>query len=169
MATLVFEELERGDHAQWNRVAVSVAPGVSAMQAAAARAGAPLGHDFCAISLSDLLTPWKVIDGRIRAAAEADFVIALYNPVSGRRQSQLARARDIILAHRRSETPVVLARNLGRDGEHLDFVTLGELSPERVDMLTMVIVGSSATRRLDRGAAAWVYTPRGYAGKAGPA
>ena len=168
MAALVFEELERHDRAEWNRVAISVAPGVSAMQAASARAGAPLGHDFCAISLSDLLTPWPVIEGRVSAAAEADFVIALYNPVSGRRQSQLARAREIMLAHRRPETPVVLARNLGRDGEHLEFITLGELTPERVDMLTLVIVGSSATRRLDRGGAAWVYTPRGYAAKAGP-
>ena len=166
MAALVFEELEAQGRADWNRVAISVAPGVSAMQAAAARAGAPLGHDFCAISLSDLLTPWPVIEGRIRAAAEADFVIAFYNPVSGRRQRQLAQAREILLAHRSPETPVVLARNLGRDGEHLEFVTLGALSPEKVDMLTMVIVGSSNTRRVDSGGRAWVYTPRGYADKA---
>ena len=162
MAALVFEELERHDCADWNRIAVSVAPGVSAMQAAAARAGAPLGHDFCAISLSDLLTPWSAIEGRIRAAAEGDFVIAFYNPVSRRRQRQLARAREILLDHRRPETPVVLARNLGRDGERLEIVTLGELAPESADMLSMVIVGSSATRRLERGGSTWVYTPRGY-------
>jgi cobalt-precorrin 5A hydrolase / precorrin-3B C17-methyltransferase len=167
MAALVFEELEHHGRADWNRVAVSVAPGVSAMQAAAARAGAPLGHDFCAISLSDLLTPWSVIEERVSAAAKADFVIAFYNPVSGRRQRQLTQAREIMLAHRRPETPVVLARNLGRDGEHLEFISLGELIPERVDMLTMVIVGSSATRRFDGGGGTWVYTPRGYAGKAG--
>jgi cobalt-precorrin 5A hydrolase / precorrin-3B C17-methyltransferase len=166
MAALVFEELEHHGRADWNRVAVSVAPGVSAMQAAAARAGAPLGHDFCAISLSDLLTPWSVIEERVSAAAKADFVIAFYNPVSGRRQRQLTQAREILLTHRRPETPVVLARNLGRDGEHLEFISLGELTPERVDMLTMVIIGSSATRRFD-GGGTWVYTPRGYAGKAG--
>ena len=165
MAALVFEELDDQGRADWKRIAVSVAPGVSAMQAAAARAGAPLGHDFCAISLSDLLTPWPAIEGRIRAAAEGDFVIAFYNPVSGRRQRQLARARDIVLDHRRPETPVVLARNLGRDGEHLEIVTLGELTPEMADMLSMVIVGSSTTRRLDSGGRAWVYTPRGYADK----
>lgn len=165
MAALVFEELENQSRADWNRVAVSVAPGVSAMQAAAARAGAPLGHDFCAISLSDLLTPWAAIERRLRAAADGDFVVAFYNPVSGRRRHQLARAREILLAHRPPETPVFLARNLGRDGEACRIVTLEGLTVEMVDMLTLVIVGSSATRCVDSGGGVRVYTPRGYADK----
>src|SRR5690606_16994039 len=141
--------------------------GVSALQAAAARAGGPLGHDFCTISLSDLLTPWTVIERRVRAAAEGDFVIAFYNPVSRRRTRQLADAVDILRHHRPADTPVVLARNLGRPGETVTVVDLAELAPEVVDMLTVVLVGSSETRRVVRsGGGAWVYTPRGYAGKA---
>src|SRR3546814_16718691 len=99
MATLVVELLERGGRAGWQRVGVTVMPGVSALQAAAARAGAPLGHDFCTISLSDLLTPWAAIERRIRAAAEGDFVIAFYNPVSTRRTRQLAEAVAILRRH----------------------------------------------------------------------
>jgi cobalt-precorrin 5A hydrolase/precorrin-3B C17-methyltransferase len=136
------------------------------MQAAAARAGAPLGHDFCAISLSDLLTPWPAIERRLKAAAEADFVIALYNPVSQRRRTQLAAAREILLQARPPETPVVLGRNLGRREENLRITTLAALDPETVDMLTVVLIGASTTRcflRPDGGA--WVYTPRGYGAK----
>jgi cobalt-precorrin 5A hydrolase/precorrin-3B C17-methyltransferase len=148
---------------------VTVVPGISALQAAAARAGAPLGHDFCAISLSDLLTPWAVIEKRLHAAAEGDFVVALYNPVSRRRTTQLTRAVEILSAKRPAETPVVLARNLGRDGEAVTVIDLAALTPEAVDMLTVVLVGSSETRRVARGGGggAWVYTPRGYAAKAG--
>lgn len=165
MASLVFELMERESGAARRRVAVAVTPGVSALQAAAARAGAPLGHDFCCISLSDLLTPWPVIERRVRAAAEGDFVVAFYNPVSRRRTTQLAAARDLLLDHRPAATPVVLARNLGRAGEATTVLTLGELEPGAVDMLTLVIVGSSETRRAARGdGGAWVYTPRGYAG-----
>src|SRR6476469_1876893 len=116
------------------------------MQAAAARAGAPLGHDFCAISLSDLLTPWETIEARIRAAAEGDFVIAFYNPVSERRRTQLAAAKAILLKHRPPETPVVLAKNLGRQGESVVTLPLAELQVEMVDMLTLVLVGASSTR-----------------------
>jgi cobalt-precorrin 5A hydrolase/precorrin-3B C17-methyltransferase len=171
MATLVFELLERGGRADWGRVGVTVMPGVSALQAAAARAGAPIGHDFCTISLSDLLTPWEAIQRRLKAAAEGDFVIAFYNPVSRRRTRQLAEAVEILRQHRPDDTPVVLARNLGRDGETVTVVDLAELTPDRVDMLTVVLVGSSETRRVDRspgggGGGVWVYTPRGYAGKA---
>ena len=167
MAALVFELLDRKDRADWRRPAISVVPGISALQAAAARIGAPLGHDFCAISLSDLLTPWAVIERRVTAAAEGDFVIAFYNPVSQRRTRQLARAVEILAAKRPAETPVVLARNLGRPGESVEAITLEELTPARVDMLTLVLVGSGETRRLDRGdGGAWVYTPRGYAAKA---
>jgi cobalt-precorrin 5A hydrolase/precorrin-3B C17-methyltransferase len=166
MASLVFEQLEQADDPAWRRVAVRVAPGISALQAAAARIGAPLGHDFCTISLSDLLTPWPVIERRIQAAAEADFVIAFYNPVSERRTRQLARAREILLACRGADTPVVLARNLGRAGETVAVVTLGALDEAKIDMLTLVLVGASTTRIMARGdGRLWVYTPRGYAAK----
>ena len=166
LATLVFELLEREADPRWAKVEVSVAPGVSAMQAAAARAGAPLGHDFCAISLSDLLTPWEEIEGRLQAAGAGDFVVALYNPVSKRRTRQLVIAREILLKHRPPGTPVMLARNLGRAGETVTTILLSELDPSRVDMLTVVIVGSSRTRAFAHGGDTRVYTPRGYAAKA---
>jgi len=166
MATLVFELIERGGRADWARVEILGLPGVSAMQVAAARVGAPLGHDFCAISLSDLLTPWPVIERRLRAAADGDFVVALYNPVSQRRRSQLTAARDILMAARPAETPVVLGRNLGRPGETLRITTLAEFNPGDVDMLTVVLIGASATRAVSRpDGGTWVYTPRGYASK----
>lgn len=166
MATLVFELIEREGKADWARVEITGFPGVSAMQTAAARIGAPLGHDFCAISLSDLLTPWEAIEQRLQAAAEGDFVVAFYNPVSQRRRTQLAAAKDILLRHRPGETPVVLARNLGRDGETVKVVTLRELDIDAVDMLTLVIVGASSTRAVARpDGGRWVYTPRGYAKK----
>lgn len=168
MASLVFELIERGGRTDWARIEIDGLPGVSAMQAAAARAGAPLGHDFCAISLSDLLTPWSAIERRLKAAAEADFVVALYNPVSQRRRSQLAAARRILLQARPPETPVVLGRNLGRREESLKVTTLKALDPEAVDMLTVVLIGASTTRRLIRpDGGAWVYTPRGYSAKSG--
>jgi cobalt-precorrin 5A hydrolase/precorrin-3B C17-methyltransferase len=169
MASPAFEliERERAAKPEWARLDITVVPGVSALQTAAARAGAPLGHDFCAISLSDLLTPWTVIENRVRAAAAGDFVVAFYNPVSKRRTTQLAKARDILLEHRPHATPVMLARKLGRTGESLTVITLGELDPANVDMLTVVLVGSSASRRIDHGGGTWVYTPRGYAAKLG--
>ncbi|MGE5546647.1 MAG: precorrin-3B C(17)-methyltransferase [Solirubrobacterales bacterium] len=165
LATLVFELIDRECRPEWNRLEVTVVPGVSALQAAAARAGAPVNHDFCTISLSDLLTPWETIEKRLKAAAEADFVVCFYNPVSQRRRDQLARARDILLTGRPAETPVILARQLGRPGETIDIITLAELTPERADMLTMVVVGSSESRRLDLASGTRVYTPRGYAKK----
>ncbi len=166
MATLVFELIERSGRADWARVEILGLPGVSAMQVAAARVGAPLGHDFCAISLSDLLTPWPVIERRLRAAADGDFVVALYNPVSRRRQSQLIAAREILRAARPAKTPVVLGRNLGRQGESLRITTLAELDLADVDMLTVVLIGASATRAVSRPEGGhWVYTPRGYAAK----
>lgn len=167
MAALVFELMERAGRADWRRVEVATAPGISALQAAAARAGAPLGHDFCTISLSDLMTPWPAIERRIEAAAAADFVIAFYNPASRRRDWQLARACEILLAHRPAATPVVVARNLGRDGEDVRVTTLDDLETAAVDMLTVVLVGSTETRAVARGdGGAWVYTPRGYGDKA---
>lgn len=161
MASLVFELLDRGGNHAWGRVEITVTPGISALQAAAARAGAPLGHDFCAISLSDLLTPWATIENRLEAAARGDFVVALYNPVSKRRREALPKARDILLGHRPGGTPVVLARNLGREGEAVRTVDLAALQVDDVDMLTVVIVGSSQTQRVGD----WVYTPRGYDAK----
>ncbi len=167
MASPTYELIDREceNRPDWTRLDIAVVPGVSALQTAAARAGAPLGHDFCAISLSDLLTPWEVIRRRVEAAAAGDFVIAFYNPVSKRRTTQLAEARDILLQHRPAETPVMLARNLGRPSETLSHTTLGSLDPANVDMLTVVLVGSTTTRRIDHAGGAWVYTPRGYAKK----
>ena len=166
MATLVFELIDRSSRLDWARLEITGLPGISAMQVAASRVGAPLGHDFCAISLSDLLTPWPVIERRLRAAAEGDFVVALYNPVSQRRRHQLAAARDMLRKFRPAETPVVLGRNLGRPGESLRIITLGELDPDQVDMLTVVLIGASTTRSLARpDGGRWVYTPRGYGAK----
>ncbi|MSO91970.1 MAG: precorrin-3B C(17)-methyltransferase [Rhodospirillales bacterium] len=167
LATLVFEVLEHENRPEWNRIAVQVAPGVSALQAAAARVGAPLGHDFAAISLSDLLTPWEEIERRLRAAAAGNFVLALYNPVSKRRRTQLGRARDILLQARPAATPVVLARNLGREGEDVRTIRLDELDADKADMLTVILIGNRETRAIASGVNRWVYTPRGYARKAG--
>ncbi len=151
MGALVFELLDRapgkgGVSPAARRAEVISAPGVSALQAAAARAGAPFGHDFCAISLSDLLTPRDDILRRIRAAAEGDFVIAFYNPVSQRRRTLLAEARDILLGHRPADCPVLLASNLGRPEERIAYRRLADLSVDEVDMLTVVLVGSSQSR-----------------------
>jgi cobalt-precorrin 5A hydrolase/precorrin-3B C17-methyltransferase len=166
MAALVEELVADGQVSDAaRRVAVTVTPGVSALQAAAARIGAPLGHDFCAISLSDLLTPWEAIERRVRAAAEGDFVVAFYNPVSRRRRTQLARAREILLTRRPPETPVVLASDLGRPAEHVRVTTLGALEIDEVDMLTTVIVGSTQTRTHEAAGRTRVFTPRGYASK----
>jgi cobalt-precorrin 5A hydrolase/precorrin-3B C17-methyltransferase len=162
MAALVLELLERGGP-EWQRIAIMVSPGVSALQAAAARAGAPLGHDFCAISLSDLLTPWDEIERRLEAAVAGDFVTVLYNPASARRRHGLVRALDILRAARPPETPLVHARNLGRAEETLVMAPLGEFDPGVVDMLSLLIIGSSRTRRFATpDGRSFVYTPRGY-------
>ena len=165
LATLAFELMDREDRADWNRTEVQVTPGVSALQAAAARIGAPIGHDFCTISLSDLLTPFEEIEKRLQAAADGDFVVAFYNPVSKRRRTQLARAQEILVAKRGPDAPVVLARNLGRAEENIKVIKLAELTPDHADMLTMVLVGNSQSRLIERGGRQWVYTPRGYAAK----
>ncbi|MGE5505101.1 MAG: precorrin-3B C(17)-methyltransferase, partial [Actinomycetota bacterium] len=148
LATLVFELLEREAKAEWARLDIEVMPGISALQAAAARAGAPVNHDFCTVSLSDLLTPWHSIEARLKAAASGDFVVCLYNPVSKRRRDQLPQARDILLSGRPADTPVVLARQLGRPGETVEVIRLADLDADKVDMLTVVVVGSSETRRV---------------------
>ena len=171
MAALVYELLdlpqEKGgvtDAAK--RVEVQMAPGISALQGAAARVGAPLGHDFCTISLSDLLTPWEAIEKRIHAAAEADFVISFYNPVSKKRRTQLAYAKQVLLQHRPDDCPVILATNIGRPTEYIRYVNLIDLNIDDVDMLTLVMVGSSNSQKFMRGnGQEYVYTPRGYSKK----
>ncbi len=170
MGALVFELLDRPESAEGvsdaaRRAEVICSPGVSALQAAAARAGAPLGHDFCTISLSDLLTPRDDIIRRLHAAAEGDFVIAFYNPVSKTRRTLLAEARDILLQHRPADTPVMLATSLGRPEEHLRYRRLDALEVDEVDMLTVVLVGSSNTRLASLGEGPRMFTPRGYARK----
>ena len=163
MASAVFEVLDRENNPDWVAIDIQVAPGISAMQAAAAQAGAPIGHDFCAISLSDILKPWDTIAQRITAAAQADLVIAFYNPVSKQRTWQLTKAQELLLQVRSPTTPVVLARNLGRPGQAIEMTTLAELDAAAVDMRTIVLVGSSKTRTIPRSdGRVWVYTPRHY-------
>jgi cobalt-precorrin 5A hydrolase/precorrin-3B C17-methyltransferase len=170
MGALVFELLDRDADALGvsdaaKRVEVQCTPGVSALQGAAARAGAPLGHDFCTISLSDLLTPRDDIIRRLHAAAEGDFVIAFYNPVSKTRRTLLAEAREILLKHRPADTPVMLASSLGRPEEHVRYRRLDELEVDEVDMLTVVLIGSSNSRLAHLGEGPRMFTPRGYARK----
>ncbi|MEO6862717.1 MAG: precorrin-3B C(17)-methyltransferase [Microcoleus sp.] len=163
MAAAVFEAIDFDSKPEWEGIDIRVAPGISAMQAAAAAIGAPLGHDFCVISLSDILKPWEVIEQRISAAAKADLVMAFYNPISKQRIWQLKRAIEILLETRNAKTPVVLGRNLGRPGQSVRVCTLGEFQPEDADMRTLVIVGSSQTRIIPRKYGdVWVYTPRRY-------
>ncbi|WP_406529799.1 precorrin-2 C(20)-methyltransferase [Streptomyces sp. I8-5] len=160
MATAVLEVASQDEYAQ---VPVRVLPGVTAANAAAARAGAPLGHDYATISLSDRLKPWEVIAERLRAAATADLVLALYNPGSRSRTWQVGKARDLLLEHRSPDTPVVLGRDVGGPAENVRTVRLADLDPAEVDMRTILLVGSSQTRWVKRGAGQQiVWTPRRY-------
>lgn len=169
MASLVVELLDEPEDPAWRLVELIVSPGISALQAAAARVGAPIGHDVCLISLSDLLTPREVIISRLRAAAEADFVTALYNPASFRRRELLPEALRILAAARPRTTPVILARNLSRPGESVSIHTLADFDPATVDMLSLLIVGSSRTRLMPRRhGPPLVVTPRGYPLDANP-
>ena len=162
MAALVYEVVDL----EPSRIAVNVIPGISAFQAAAAKAGAMIGHDFCCISLSDLLTPWEAIERRVKAAAEGDFVISFYNPRSLKRRDQLERAFAILKDHRPGDTPVIIASNLGRPEENVRIVRFCEFNPDDVDMLTLVMVGSSQSKSFARGdGKTYAYTPRGYAKK----
>lgn len=154
MAPLVYEMA----HERHSNVEIEVVPGISACQEAASLLGAPLGHDQCIISLSDLMTPWEVIEKRIRAAAEADFVTSVYNPKSHSRYWQLHRLKEIFLAFRSPDTPVGYVRQAGRNEQYLTLTTLGEFNPEDVDMFTVVIIGNSQTFT----AGAKMITPRGY-------
>ncbi|BAN46373.1 precorrin-3B C(17)-methyltransferase [Metapseudomonas resinovorans] len=163
MAAAVLEALDDARDPEWLRVELQVFPGVSAALATAAKAGAPLGHDFCLLSLSDNLKPWDVIEKRLDHAGAADLAMAFYNPISRSRPWQLGRALEIVRRHRAPETLVVLGRDIGRPAERLSITSLGELTPEQVDMRTLVIIGSSLTRRVPRGNGEdWVYTPRWY-------
>jgi precorrin-3B C17-methyltransferase len=161
MAAAVMEAIDAGP-AAWRALDVTVHPGVSAMQAAAARLGAPLGADFCAISLSDNLKPWEVVARRLEVAAMVDFVIALYNPASRARPKQIFEAFDILRGVKDASTLVVFARAVGRPDERVVVTSLGEADPGLVDMATCVIIGNSATRVIDRGPGRepWVYSPR---------
>jgi precorrin-2 C20-methyltransferase/precorrin-3B C17-methyltransferase len=155
--------LEVSEDPQWKDVPVRIVPGLTAAQAVACRVGAPLGHDFCIVSLSDRLKPWEVIAARLTAAASADLVIALYNPASKSRREQLVRARELLLSHRSPETPVVVGRDVGGPTESVRVTTLGDLDPATIDMRCLLIVGSSQTRATVRGdGTALVYTPRHY-------
>ena len=164
MASAVLEQLD-GSPDRWRSVEFEVLPGISAAQALASRVGAPLGHDFCVISLSDVRKPWEVIETRLGAAASADFVVALYNPASRHRPWQFARAAEILATYRSPDTPVIVGRDVRRPREQITVTSLGELAEVTVDMRTVLIVGSSSTRILPgRSQGASVYTPRTYDG-----
>ncbi|PCJ99233.1 MAG: precorrin-3B C(17)-methyltransferase [Alteromonadaceae bacterium] len=167
MATLVFELLDeqlqgKENKPEWLDVEIEVVPGISAMQAGASRIGAILGHDFCTISLSDLLTPWQTIEKRLHACGQGDFVVSFYNPRSKKRDWQINSARDILLQYRPENTPVLLGRQLTREDENITITTLEQLHSKDVDMFTLVSVGNSETRHIINGSKEWVYTPRGY-------
>ncbi|MGY2340676.1 precorrin-3B C(17)-methyltransferase [Pseudomonas sp. SDO5532_S415] len=168
MAAAVLEALHESTDAAWHNVDLEILPGVSASLATAAQAGAPLGHDFCVLSLSDNLKPWSIIEQRLDLAAQADLALAFYNPISRSRPWQLGQALEIVARHREPQTPVVLGRDIGRPGQTLRVTTLGQLTPDQVDMRTMVLIGSSTTcvfPRVEGGE--WVYTPRWYGNKPG--
>ena len=166
MAAAVLEALHESSDPSWHAVDLQVLPGVSASLATAAQAGAPLGHDFCMLSLSDNLKPWEIIEKRLHLACQADLALAFYNPISRSRPWQLGRALEIVRQHRSAQTPIVLGRDIGRPGQTLRVITLGELTPEQVDMRTMVLVGSSTTCTFPRAEGGdWVYTPRWYGHK----
>lgn len=160
MAAALFEALESGPAAQ-RALDIAVLPGVSAMLAAAARLGAPLGNDFCAINLSDNLKPWSLIERRLELAAQAGFVIALYNPASRARPRQVHAAFERLRQHRAARAPVAFAKAVTRADEALELTTLGEADPARADMRTLIVIGNEATRRVERpDGRAWLYTPR---------
>lgn len=161
MAAAVFEALETGEPA-WRSLDISVEPGVTAMLAAAARAGAPLGGDFCTISISDNRKPWQLVEKRLRAALEADFAIALYNPVSMARPWQLGAALAIAAEAREPNTPVIFARAVGRTDESVRFTSVARAHVEHADMATLIIIGASTTRLIAGEGREWIYTPRSW-------
>lgn len=162
MAAAVFEAVEKGDK-NWRELDIEVIPAVSAMLAAAARIGAPLGHDFCVISLSDYLKPYAIIEKRLQAASEGDFVLAIYNPASATRRGQLHNSLDLLRNLRGGDTIAVVATNVGRPQEKITVTTLAEINPELVTMQSLLLIGSSHTRMITRdGKTPFVFTPRFY-------
>lgn len=159
MASAVFETVEAGP-AAWRDLDIRVLPGITAMLAAAARAGAPLGHDFCAINLSDNLKPWALIEKRLRLAAEADFAMAFYNPQSRSRPEGFAKTLQILQETCGNARPIIFARAVSTPEEEIRVVPLVDCTPEMADMRTMVLVGSSTTRIIERNGTPIVYTPR---------
>jgi len=159
MASAVFEAVESGPK-EWRNLDIQVLPGITAMLAASARAGAPLGHDFCTINLSDNLKPWELIEKRLRLAAKADFAMAFYNPRSKSRPVGFVKTLDILKDECRDSRPVIFARNVSRPDEEIRVVPLDQTTPDMADMRTMVIVGSSQTRIIEREGSPIVYTPR---------
>jgi precorrin-2 C20-methyltransferase/precorrin-3B C17-methyltransferase len=159
MATAVLEEAK-----QWPGVAVRVIPAMTAAQAVASRVGAPLGHDYAVLSLSDRLKPWEVITARISAAAEADLVLVIYNPASTSRTWQVAAMRDLLLAHRDAGTPVIIGRDVSGPKESVTVVRLADLDPADIDMRCLLIIGSSQTQWYTGDSGDTVFTPRRYPG-----
>ena len=159
MASAVFEAVEDGEPT-WRELDIEVLPGITAMLAASARAGAPLGHDFCAINLSDNLKPWALIEKRLKLAAEADFAMAFYNPRSKSRPEGFGKALNVLKAACGDNRPVIFARSVSRQDETLRIVPLQDCEPEMADMKTVVLVGNSSTRVIERSGAPIVYTPR---------
>ncbi|MDH4120771.1 MAG: precorrin-3B C(17)-methyltransferase [Deltaproteobacteria bacterium] len=160
-AALVFQVLEQQGWRRGDPPNLEIVPGITALNACASLVGAPLGHDFAAISLSDLLTPWSVIVKRLRAAAQADFVTGLYNPASGRRTQQIVEAQEIFSAHRPPETPVALVKSAYRRRQQVNITTLSAMLEDEIGMLTTVIIGSTQTRLFQ----GYMVTPRGYGNK----
>jgi precorrin-2 C20-methyltransferase/precorrin-3B C17-methyltransferase len=157
--------LEMAGDEQWRDVDVRICPGLTAAQAVASRVGAPLGHDFCVLSLSDRLKPWEVIAERLTAVARADLVLAIYNPASKSRTWQVEKARNLLLEHRSPDTPVVIGRDVGGPAETVRVLRLADLDPEQIDMRCLLIIGSSQTRVRHRpDGRTVVYTPRHYPG-----
>lgn len=162
MAAAVFEAVDKGDP-RWRSLEIETHPGVSAMLAAAARLGAPLGHDFAALSLSDNLKPWRVIERRLKAAAEGDFVLVLYNPASKARPQLVHDAFALLRLLKPADTIVAFARAIGRPDERVELTSLGGADPSQSDMSTLILIGSSQTRRVERAdGSCWIYTPRSY-------
>ncbi|WP_299635803.1 precorrin-3B C(17)-methyltransferase [uncultured Ruegeria sp.] len=159
MAAAVFEALENGP-AEWRDLQIDVLPGITAMLAASARAGAPMGHDFCAINLSDNLKPWSLIEKRLRLAAQADFSMAFYNPRSKSRPEGFVKTLEILRDECEPERVILFARAVSRTDEEMRISTLAEATPDMADMQTVVIVGSSRTRVIERDGAPIIYTPR---------
>lgn len=163
MASAIFEIMEKDYSKKWDNVKVKVEPGITAAQSAAARFGAPLGHDFAVISLSDNLKPWSIIEKRLKAALQSDMVLALYNPVSRSRPTKILEVLDILKRHCTPERIIMIGTDIGRTGEHTTITTLAKIDVNDITSRSVIIVGSSKTRKFSRAGKLWSYTPRSYA------